>query len=245
MTYVSDKAHTEVKRLRRRNDSGALIGLCPLILVNNVGGGAQTTSNGIMVVNAINGATTAPGAFTLDNPELRAGALDYRLFHGGLNGSDPNDRFLRSTFLVPQIQPGAAGPEPIPLLALPNGLPPDPPPAVLPPALWPIIGPELATDGVVQPIARQMGLQTLGTLHQRIGDTLTIANTSGEGSGLARSDWARFFGQGIDNSYQAFADPRVSGWTGGFQGGVDLLRTSFLPGHRDVAGVYLPIATSM
>ena len=170
------------------------------ILINNVGGpGAQTTSNGIMVVNAINGATTAPGAFTLDNPELRAGALDYRLFHGGLNGSDPNDWFLRSTFLVPQIQPGAAGPQPIPLLALPNGLPPDPPPAVLPPALWPIIGPELATDGVVQPIARQMGLQTLGTLHQQIGDTLTIANTGGEGSGLARSDWARFFGQGIDN----------------------------------------------
>jgi hypothetical protein len=52
--------------------------------------------------------------------------------------------------------------------------------------------PELATDGVVQPIARQMGLQTLGTLHQRIGDTLTLANTDGEGGGVARSDWARF-----------------------------------------------------
>ena len=69
--------------------------------------------------------------------------------------------------------------------------------------VWPIIGPELATDGVVQPIARQMGLQTLGTLHQRIGDTLTLANTGGEGAGLARSDWARFFGQGIDNRYEA------------------------------------------
>ena len=66
----------------------------------------------------------------------------------------------------------------------------------------PIIGPELATYGVVQPMARQMGLQTLGTLHQRIGDTLTLANTGGEGAGLARSDWARFFGQGIDNRYQ-------------------------------------------
>jgi hypothetical protein len=51
---------------------------------------------------------------------------------------------------------------------------------VLPPALWPIIGPELATDGVVQPIARQMGLQTLGTLHQRIGDTLLLADSGGE-----------------------------------------------------------------
>jgi hypothetical protein len=78
-----------------------------------------------------------------------------------------------------------------------------------------------------------MGLQTLGTLHQRIGDTLTLANTGGEGARVARSDWARFFGQGIDNRYQAFADPQATGWMGGFQGGVDLLRTSFLPGHRD------------
>src|SRR5262249_55685345 len=34
----------------------------------------------------------------------------------------------------------------------------------------PIIGPSLATDGVVQPISRQMGLTTLGTLHERVGD---------------------------------------------------------------------------
>ena len=186
------------------------------LLIHNAGGpGLETTANGILVVNTISGATTAPGAFTLDNPELRAGAFDYRLFQGGLNGSDPNDWFLRSSFIVPG-QPG----------------------------VFPIIGPELATDGVVQPIARQMGLQTLGTLHQRIGDTLTLANTGGEGGGVARSDWARFFGQGIDNSYQSLADPRASGWMGGFQGGVDLLRSSFLPGHRDVAGLYLAFANS-
>jgi outer membrane autotransporter protein len=221
--------------------------------ISNVGGpGSQTTANGILVVNALPGATTAPGAFTLDNPELRAGAFDYRLFRGGINGSDPNDWFLRSTFIVPPVPPSTQpisppvpqSTQPIPPLALPNGLPPDPPPAVLPPGLWPIIGPELATDGVVQPIARQIGLQTLGTLHQRIGDTLTLANTGGDGAGVARSDWARFFGQGIDNSYQAFADPRSSGWMGGFQGGVNLLRSSFLPGHRDVAGVYLAFANS-
>ena len=39
---------------------------------------------------------------------------------------------------------------------------------VLPPGTYPIIGPELATYGVVQPIARQMGLTTLGTLHERL-----------------------------------------------------------------------------
>jgi outer membrane autotransporter protein len=204
------------------------------LTVHNVSGpGAETSGNGILVVNAVDRGVTAPGTFVLQG-ELRAGAFDYDLFRGGLNGSDPtvaSSWFLRSTF-----SPDGPGPvEPIG---------PNPPPAVLPPGFWPIIGPELATDGVVQPIARQMGLQTLGTLHQRIGDTLTVANTGGEGAGIARSDWARFFGQGINNRYQAFADPQASGWMGGFQGGVDLLRTSLLPGHRDVAGVYLAFANS-
>jgi hypothetical protein len=138
----------------------------------------------------------------------------------------------------PPAFPPALGP------ILSNVLPPDPPPATLPPGLYPIVGPEIATYGVVQPIALQMGLQILGTLHERIGDTLTMANTGGEGAGLARSDWARFFGQGIDNRYQAFADPRASGWTGGFQGGVDVWRGSILPGHRDAAGVYVAFANS-
>jgi len=32
--------------------------------------------------------------------ELRAGLFDYRLFQGGISGSDPNSWFLRSTFLA-------------------------------------------------------------------------------------------------------------------------------------------------
>jgi hypothetical protein len=51
------------------------------------------------------GATTAPRAFTLDNPELRARAFDYRLFQGGINGSDSEDRFLRSSFRVGPVPP--------------------------------------------------------------------------------------------------------------------------------------------
>jgi outer membrane autotransporter protein len=184
------------------------------------------------VVNAINGGATAGGAFTLANPELRAGAFDYRLFQGGISGSNPNDWFLRSTF---------NGPGPV------DPIGPSPPPGVLPPGFWPIIGPELATDGVVQPIARQMGLQTLGTLHQRIGDTLTLANTGGEGAGVARSDWARFFGQGIDNRYDAFADPRASGWMGGFQVALICCAAASCPGIAmwPASTWRLPTATSM
>lgn len=72
-----------------------------LINVNNTTGtGALTTSNGILVVEAINDATTTPTAFTLNNP-IRVGAYDYRLFRGGLNANDSADAqnwFLRSTF---------------------------------------------------------------------------------------------------------------------------------------------------
>jgi len=214
------------------------------ILVTNVGGpGLETTANGILAVNTINGATTASGAFTLDNPELRAGAYDYRLFRGGLNGTDPtvaNDWFLRSSFIV---QPGPPGPP----------FPPEPPPEPLPPGVHPIIGPELATYGVVQPIARQMGLTTLGTLHERVGDAAADAaclHATPDGVAIITnappvSDqncrlavWGRLFGQQIDNHYQAFADPRASGQVAGIQTGIDVWRGSLIPGHSDTAGLY-------
>ena len=49
-----------------------------LLRITNAGGpGAETVGNGIQVVSAINGGTTAPGAFILTG-EARAGAFDYR-----------------------------------------------------------------------------------------------------------------------------------------------------------------------
>ena len=134
-------------------NGGTATGMTGLMIHNSGGPGAETFGNGIQVVSAIGGGTTAPGAFMLAG-EARAGAFDYDLFRGGIAGSSPNDWFLRSTFVV------GPGPEP-PIPPFPV----DPPPAQLPPGTWPIIGPELATYGVVQPIARQLGLQTLGTMH--------------------------------------------------------------------------------
>lgn len=200
------------------------------IYVTNVDGpGAGTTGNGIEVVES-NGATT-DGAFKLANAELRGGDYDYRLYQGSnpafpLDPTVANNWFLRSTF----VKGNGGGPdEPIDL---------DPPPYPLPDGTWPIIGPELATYGVVQPIARQMGLATLGTMHERIGDTLTQAAGGADGPDWTHSAWGRVFGEQVDNHYQAFADPRASGWIGGFQVGLDVWRGSLLPEHRDTAGVY-------
>lgn len=249
-------------------DGGSGTGATQLDIRNTTGPGAGTVANGILVVDAITGATTTPGAFTLANGELRAGAYDYRLFRGGLNPSNfPNDWFLRSSFVTPPIPPEPPVPPipptpptpPIPIVPPgPPILPPRPPPDPLPPnVLAPIIGPELATYGVVQPLARQLGVAILGTLDDRAGDTYqpdgcVVQPAVAPGSLPTRkpgpaaapcplfapSVWGRFFGQTIDNHYQAFADPRASGDMGGFQGGVDLLRGSLIAGQYERAGLY-------
>jgi outer membrane autotransporter protein len=223
-----------------------------LLRITNAGGpGAETVADGIRVVQAVRAGTTAPGAFTLANPELRAGAFDYRLFRGGLDpASSPNDWFLRSTFIN-------EGP-----------IPPEPPILPSEPGLSPIIGPEIATYGVVQPIARQLGMTTLGTLQERIGDTSLNAITGtpcpADGNtpdgifrkapvkaptdclnaGWGPSVWGRVLGQQIDNHYQAFADPRASGQVLGFQSGIDLWHGEWIPGHRDAAGIYFGYANA-
>ncbi len=159
---------------RRVIDGGAGTGATKLDIRNTTGPGAETVSNGILVVQAIDGATTTPGAFALANGELRGGAFDYDLFRGGVSGS-PNDWFLRSDFVVPPIVPPTTPPivppTTPPIVPPVTSLPSDPPPNPLPPGVYPIIGPELATYGVVQPLARQLGVAILGTLDDRVGDT--------------------------------------------------------------------------
>ena len=241
-----------------------------IVVTNFDGAGGETGArDGIRLVEAISGATTTPNNFTLLNGELRAGAFTYDLFRGGLNPSNfSNDWFLRSSFVTPPIPPEPPVFPPV----VPPGppiLPPTPPPNPLPPGVaFPIIGPELATYGVVQPLARQLGLSILGTLDDRVGDTYepdgcavqptpAAAQTSAVDLPTKKpaavptkkpgpapcplfspSVWGRFFGQTIDNRYQAFADPRASGNMGGFQGGIDLLRGSLIAGHYERAGLY-------
>jgi outer membrane autotransporter protein len=139
-------------------------------------------------------------------------------------------------------------------------LPSDPPADPLPPGVYPIIGPELATYGVVQPLARQLGLATLGTLNDRLGDSYTDGNSPcatastpvvrqgtgapatsvvGCGFGWPSSVWGRFFGQSFDNHYRSFADPRADGHLAGFQAGIDLLRGSLFDGQYERAGLYV------
>ena len=210
-------------------DTGTATGSSKLAITNAGGPGALTLTNGIPVVAVTNGGTTEAGAFALAG-EVRGGAFDYRLYRGGVAGAFPEDWFLRSAMVI--------GPAPEEPDFSGEIFPEDPPPSSLPPGEYPILGPEIATWSVVQPLARQLGLTMLGTMHERIGDTLTDAGGGTGNPGTTRSAWVRMFGQQVDNHYQTYTDARANGQVLGVQAGLDVWRGSFLPGHHDTAGVY-------
>lgn len=115
-------------------------------------------------------------------------------------------------------------------------LPLTPPPAVLPPGEYPVIGPAVATYGVVQPIARELGMLTLGTRDQRSGDAAMMANT---GTAEGPAMWTRLLASEIDHAYQAFAAPTAKGTLGGLQIGADVWQGSIIEGHSERFGLYV------
>ena len=121
-------------------DGGTASGSTILEVLNAGGTGAQTTQDGILVVEATGGGTTAPGAFSLSG-RLAAGAYEYLLFRGGTSAGSEENWYLRSTMAETPPAPGpsstaqAAVPEP----EEPEAAPP-PPPSDIPPAPIPTEG---------------------------------------------------------------------------------------------------------
>ncbi|MER9375000.1 autotransporter outer membrane beta-barrel domain-containing protein [Mesorhizobium sp. M0491] len=110
--------------------SGTASGSTGISVVNLGGAGAATTQDGIMVVQAINGATSGATTFALDAP-VAAGAFEYYLFKGGVSAGSEENWYLRSTLntpappaAAPPVLEPAAPPEPEP----PAAEPPPPPP---------------------------------------------------------------------------------------------------------------------
>ncbi|WP_197412044.1 autotransporter-associated beta strand repeat-containing protein, partial [Sphingopyxis sp. H005] len=89
-------------------DAGAASGTTGITVLNAGGTGAVTALNGILVVEAINGGTTAGGAFAL-NHRVAAGAYEYFLFRGGTSAGTGDNWYLRST--LPPPPPPAPTPE--------------------------------------------------------------------------------------------------------------------------------------
>jgi len=195
-------------------DGGSATGTTRILVRNTGGAGALTGNTGILVVDAQNGSTTAANAFSLARP-LRPGAYNYRLFQAAMDGSNPDNWYLRSEFVAP----------------------PEPPDPTEPPTTLPIVGPELSTYGIAHPHARQMGLAALGTFHERVGESLTGPSLEGESGQRTRSAWGRLYGQDSESRYRAYVTPRSDARILGAQVGLDLWQRGQLGAHRDTAGV--------
>jgi len=195
-------------------DGGSATGTTRILVSNTGGAGALTGNTGILVVDAQNGGTTAANAFSLANT-LRPGAYNYRLFQGAMDGSNPDNWYLRSEFVAP----------------------PEPPDPTEPPTTLPIVGPELSTYGIAHPHARQMGLAALGTFHERVGESLTGPSLEGDNGQRRGSAWGRLYGQDTESRYRAYVTPRSDARVLGAQVGLDLWQRGQLGAHRDTAGV--------
>jgi len=106
---------------------GTASGSTGITVVNVGGAGAETTADGIMVVQAINGASSSANTFALASP-VAAGAFEYFLFKGGGGAGSEENWYLRSTLTTP------ATPAPAPPVLEPAPEPePEPPQTEAPP----------------------------------------------------------------------------------------------------------------
>jgi type V secretory pathway adhesin AidA len=196
------------------------------ISVNNVGGaGAQTFLDGILLVQAVNGATTTSTAFSLSGPVV-AGAYDYYLFKRGVTIGTQESWFLRSS-----VAAGLGVPPPIPAPGTP------PLPAAIPGAApIPLYRPEVAVQSVVPSVVRTLGLVALGTFNERQG-TQSLLNDD-----VTSAGWGRVFGQNSREQFGQGAMPSFDGTYTGLQVGRDVWRFESLDGHRDHVGLYFAYA---
>jgi outer membrane autotransporter protein len=195
-----------------------------LLSIANIGGlGAQTVGPGILVVDTIGGATTAPGAFALAGPVV-AGPYEYMLFRG--NGN-PDAWYLRST-LECSLDPTN------PVCA---GAPPG--------ATAPNYRREVSLYAALPSMTLQYGRAILDTLHERVGQQGPVGSFS---EGASNGAWGRvigmhgkqdgdrigIYGDGPEYDYDFWA----------FQGGNDFYRSTSDAGARNRAGGFFAIGTA-
>jgi autotransporter family porin len=101
----------------------------------------------------------------------------------------------------------------------------------------PIYRPEAAVYASIPAMARSLGLATLGTLHERVGEEENI-RAAAQSRDTVNGMWGRVFGERQTNSFTGGANPSVNGNLWGLQAGLDLYRNTDENGHRDHAGVY-------
>lgn len=214
---------------------GSASGSTAMQVVNLGGVGAFSTGSGIPVVEAVNGASTAAGAFALAAP-VAAGPYEYLLYRGGVTAGTADNWYLRST--APPTPQGTADdpvapptPQPAPILTPGATLPPPATAPGQPPT--PLYRAEVAVQAAMPPLAAELGLATLGTFHDRRGEQEQL-----RGSGALAAGWARVFGQSSEQRWSGAVNPAFDGSLWGLQVGADLYGIDRADGHRDRFGAF-------
>lgn len=100
----------------------------------------------------------------------------------------------------------------------------------------PFIGPEISVYADPHPAMFELGLLTLGTLHQRVGEEENLRCLQLGCCDMFNGIWVRSFGKLVHDRYKNVADPHAHGGIYGFQGGIDIFRQESTP-VRDHIGV--------
>jgi len=229
---------------------GVIAGGTSISIINAGGLGAQTTGNGIRVVTAINGAVTTTSAFTLSG-RVAAGAYEYQLQRGGFTRGTGSNWYLRNTLSpIPPVPPDPAPPGPGPGPG-PGPTPPDggnsgeaeadaaDAASVGVARGIPLYRPEVALHAVMPSVARTAVRATLGTFHDREGETAFAS-----GDGAFKAGWARLFGGSYKQSWSGDVSPAFSGSVIGVQAGLPLLALEHGSGEKDRAGVFFGYASA-
>ena len=211
-------------------NGGTASGTSGLRITNAGGSGDLTLGNGIPVVVATNGGTTASGAFGLSGPVV-AGPYEYFLFRGGVTPGNENDWFLRN--VAGPIAPEPPGPTRRVHPARPD--PADPTPPGPSPVPIPFFRPEAIVYAGMPALARLMGIETLGTFHERQGDQSLLTK-----DGPLPIGWGRAFGERTEYRRDGIAFARVRRPSLGLPGRLRSRRRRDLGGTRPFRRVRRP-----
>ncbi|NHV26747.1 autotransporter outer membrane beta-barrel domain-containing protein [Burkholderia sp. D-99] len=211
--------------------------------VTNVGGaGAQTTGDGIQVVQATNGATSSAGAFTLSGGTVSAGAYSYFLAKGGAATGTGDSWYLRNTVPPkpepPVVEPGQPTPPPVTPVTPAEGTPESIVEAVTDAGTGgnpePIYRPEVPLYAEAPAVARQLGLLQIDTFHDRQGEQGLLSE-----NGPMPASWARVWGGNSNIMQKGDVTPSFDGTVWGMQVGQDLYADTGASGHRNHYGFFL------
>jgi outer membrane autotransporter protein len=211
-------------------DGGRASGGTGVRVVNRGGLGAPTLADGILVVQAVNGGTTAANAFSLTQA-VEAGAYNYRLFRGGAVGNNPDNWYLRNNgYLVGGTVVGSLA-EALEVIAAAPTVPGSSAPAMSAEPVK-LYRPEVALYSSMPLVVRRLGLAQLGSFHDRQGDQQLLASDEG-----TQASWGRVFGESTRQRLRGDANPQFDGNVNGLQLGHDFLVNTDAAGGRNRVGV--------